>query len=430
MIRERQYKRRFAKWGLDTKNIRDHDMRLALAKDLKRKRKGKDTEFEINGRLLPRQKMQRFMARKELSEEDVIRSDARKSISTSSRVPLLNMKATPPYVTYHTPRPVENDDVVTTLASISLSKDEVMADSCATHDERPENLFAQSKSIWADKQHEERASTSLSMLSCSDEVSEDISKILERNEAWLEKRCKARNDPELILAYAKLMWICKKIQRSTTLHKHLPMWKSYFQRRLDTDHSDSCGNFLRTAWPYYRLALLDFIKGDFETLGFTVLYYWGFEELESDISLNPAIELVPSITIGETILSPMGSPTAPSGTKQDFDHDELLRKAQSNSSVSHSESVLSNLREGPFRELQPIPTASPFERWSQRYDISSSPNWIRSYMSPSNPLTLLTPAPIGTPWDHIPKASPRPTGSQWYGCRVYNFDDFLVNGKN
>ena len=113
MIRERQYKRRFAKWGLDTKNIRDHDMRLALAKDLKRKRKGKDTEFEINGRLLPRQKMQRFMARKELSEEDVIRSDARKSTSTSSRVPLLNMKATPPYVTYHTPRPVENDDVGT-----------------------------------------------------------------------------------------------------------------------------------------------------------------------------------------------------------------------------------------------------------------------------------------------------------------------------
>ena len=54
-------------------------MRLALAKDLKRKREGKDTEFEINGRLLPRQKMQRFMVRKELSEEDVIRSDARKS---------------------------------------------------------------------------------------------------------------------------------------------------------------------------------------------------------------------------------------------------------------------------------------------------------------------------------------------------------------
>jgi hypothetical protein len=78
VISERQYKRKFAKWGLDTKNIRDHDMRLVLAKDVKRKREGKDTEFEINGRLLPRQKMQRFMLRKELSEEDVIRSDAGK----------------------------------------------------------------------------------------------------------------------------------------------------------------------------------------------------------------------------------------------------------------------------------------------------------------------------------------------------------------
>jgi hypothetical protein len=58
---------------------------------VKRKREGKDTEFEINGRLLPRQKMQRFMVRKELSEEDVIRSDARKYTSTSSRAPLLTI---------------------------------------------------------------------------------------------------------------------------------------------------------------------------------------------------------------------------------------------------------------------------------------------------------------------------------------------------
>jgi hypothetical protein len=68
-------------------------MRLALAKDLKRKREGKDTEFEINGRLLPRQKMQRFMARKELSEEDVIQSDARTRTLTSSHVLLLTSRS-------------------------------------------------------------------------------------------------------------------------------------------------------------------------------------------------------------------------------------------------------------------------------------------------------------------------------------------------
>jgi hypothetical protein len=80
-------------------------MRLALAKDLKRKREGKDTEFEINGRLLPRQKMQRFMVRKELSEEDVLRSDARKFTSTSSCVPVLTLKSHTSvcYISYTSP---------------------------------------------------------------------------------------------------------------------------------------------------------------------------------------------------------------------------------------------------------------------------------------------------------------------------------------
>jgi hypothetical protein len=52
-------------------------------------------------------------------------------------------------------------------------------------------------------------------------------------------------------------------------------------------------------------------------------------------------------------------------------------------------------------------TASPFERWSQRYDPSPSPDWFRGYMTPRNPLRILSPCPIGTPWNRaiIPNIS-------------------------
>ena len=42
--------------------------------------------------------------------------------------------------------------------------------------------------------------------------------------------------------------------------------------------------------------------------------------------------------------------------------------------------------------------ASPYERWSQRYDLSSSPNWFRRCIGPRNPLALSSQCPIGTPW--------------------------------
>lgn len=129
---------------------------------------------------------------------------------------------------------------------------------------------------------------------------------------------------------------------------------------------------------------------------------------------------LPSITIEEPSFHN-------SATKQDSDPYELLLKSLSNSPSPCSDVIQGSACEGSLRELEPIPTASTFERWSQRYDISSSPNWIRSYMSPSNPLSLLTPAPIGTPRDLIQKASPRSIGSQKYGSRVFNFDNFLVD---
>jgi hypothetical protein len=217
-----------------------------------------------------------------------------------------------------------------------------MTDECASHEQGTENLFDCSTIIWLDKQHEERASTLVSTLSFSDQVSEDTRKILERNKAWLEKRCKARNDLRLLQAYARLIWTCKK-QRSTTLQEDFSIWKSHFESPLETYHSD----------------------------------------------------YVPS-----------------------WDYDKLLLKTRSNAPVSRIDSIRGNICEEPSRGLQLIPAASPFERWSQRYDISSSPNWIKSYMSPSNPLLLLTPAPTGSPWDHIPEASPRLIGSEGYGSRA------------
>jgi hypothetical protein len=400
-------------------------MRLALAKDLKRKREGKDTEFEINGRLLPREKMQRFMTRKELSEEDVIRSDARKSTSTSSRVPLLTMKATPPYVTYHTPRPVEHDDVTDTLASISLGKDEIMADTYVTYDERTENLHDHSKTFQPDEQHEERASTSVSILSSTGEFSENNSKTLERNEAWLDKRSIARNDPTLLFAYARLILTCKK-QGSIISRKLFPIWKSYIARR------QGIGRFysLNVIPPYECLSLLDFFSTDFESLEKSLLASYVFhDDWTSCTSLDSAPErseqrwknrLLPSTTTEDLNLAPIA-------TNQSSDHDELLLMPLLNSPAPGSDFIRDNIRRDPFHELQRMPTASPFELGSQRYDISSSPNWIRSYMSPSNPLLLLTPAPIGTPWGHIPKPSPRPTGSQGHGSRVFNSDHFLAD---
>jgi hypothetical protein len=61
-----------AKWGLDTKNIRESDMKFVLAKQKKRKlEEGKDTEFEVNRRPVPARKIQRFLQRKDISQQEL-----------------------------------------------------------------------------------------------------------------------------------------------------------------------------------------------------------------------------------------------------------------------------------------------------------------------------------------------------------------------
>jgi hypothetical protein len=154
-----------------------------------------------------------------------------------------------------------------------------MTDTCATHDEGTENLFDHSEIIGLYKRLEERASTWASILSSSDEVSGDTSKILARNEAWLEKRCHARNDLGLVVAYAKLIWMCKK-QRSTTLHKHIPMWKSYFERRLETYHSDPYWGIWKVAPLPIRSFLLHLIEQTFGPVMTSLPDYWLIDTYE------------------------------------------------------------------------------------------------------------------------------------------------------
>ena len=71
-LSERQYKRKIAAWKLE-KNIKDADMKVMLRKQLKRKAEdGKESEFFINGRPVPPQKMDRFVQRKSVTEDMIL----------------------------------------------------------------------------------------------------------------------------------------------------------------------------------------------------------------------------------------------------------------------------------------------------------------------------------------------------------------------
>jgi hypothetical protein len=96
--------------------------------------------------------------------------------------------------------------------------------------------------------------------------------------------------------------------------------------------------------------------------------------------------------------------------------------------LSYIISIRDYLYNEPLHDLHHPTAASPFERWSQRYDVSSSPNWIKAYVLPGNPLLLLTPAPIGTPWNQIGPASPRRSsrfgaGAQSYKLKLFDEDN-------
>jgi hypothetical protein len=72
---ERQYKRKIAAWKLE-KNIKDADMKVMLRKQLKRKvEDGKESEFSVNGRPVPPQKMNRFVQRKSVTQDTILQEE-------------------------------------------------------------------------------------------------------------------------------------------------------------------------------------------------------------------------------------------------------------------------------------------------------------------------------------------------------------------
>lgn len=75
--RERQWKRRITMWNLD-KNIKDSDMKAMLRVELQRRLyEGKETAFFLHGRPVPSKKLERFVRRKSLSNDQILACSTR-----------------------------------------------------------------------------------------------------------------------------------------------------------------------------------------------------------------------------------------------------------------------------------------------------------------------------------------------------------------
>ncbi|ETN43465.1 uncharacterized protein HMPREF1541_02624 [Cyphellophora europaea CBS 101466] len=86
---ERQFRRKFKEWNLD-KNIKDSEMRTMLCVEyMRRESDGKESTFEIWGRLVDPRKLQRFAQRKAESAPDLL---------TANHTAVL-----PDHITCHTP---------------------------------------------------------------------------------------------------------------------------------------------------------------------------------------------------------------------------------------------------------------------------------------------------------------------------------------
>lgn len=65
-------------WNLD-KNIKDSEMRVMLCLQLQRSYEGKESEFYLHGRPVPDVKLERYLRRKALSENDILSWNMRES---------------------------------------------------------------------------------------------------------------------------------------------------------------------------------------------------------------------------------------------------------------------------------------------------------------------------------------------------------------
>src|SRR5579859_2326492 len=71
MSRPKMYKARFTRWGLNKNNKEDEIMAI-LSKRMERAAVGKDTAFELRGRLVDMAKVARYERRKPITSRDIM----------------------------------------------------------------------------------------------------------------------------------------------------------------------------------------------------------------------------------------------------------------------------------------------------------------------------------------------------------------------
>jgi len=73
LAREKQLKSRIAKWGFDVKNIKGDIMVQMARKRVKRLRDhGKKSVFRVGEQVVPVRKINRYLKRKRISEEELL----------------------------------------------------------------------------------------------------------------------------------------------------------------------------------------------------------------------------------------------------------------------------------------------------------------------------------------------------------------------
>ena len=78
---ERMYKSRLKNWNFDTKKIREADWRYMLKECLRRRQEGKDSEFRVHGRRKTMKDIQRYLKRKDVTQELFLMSSPPESLS-------------------------------------------------------------------------------------------------------------------------------------------------------------------------------------------------------------------------------------------------------------------------------------------------------------------------------------------------------------
>ena len=72
VCRQKQYKDKISKWGLNTKRLKEDDFKGMINMERKRAREtpGKRTEFLFGGAVVDRAKIMRFKKRRKIADDD------------------------------------------------------------------------------------------------------------------------------------------------------------------------------------------------------------------------------------------------------------------------------------------------------------------------------------------------------------------------